>query len=565
MAYIIDRTRFRHSTYGIGTFRGYSSSGIMLLDFPGHGVKQFAESSIRTGHLALVIETPQPQPQPKPTPKPVPQPPVIAPVIHSGSSTQQYDTSDTIIGGKNILEAFDCEDIVLFNESYVVVGEESHARIIRAAYDLTVIGDLSASEIQVNGTLTVTGNIVAQRINCSNNLLCQGDVTADSIYVGGDMTADSIKCSDFLCDGNAVIRTTIDIDKSSRTEKTMVACEGIIGGGTFAAMNAIANEYFEFDGDIEGHIVELETETTLSEVSAPAPAAVAADFSELSIEEALTKIAERIRTEYARMEEMDEDALLELTQKLSSGTLGELEDMGKLFEQLTQISYKDEIDDLGDYLVIAYAKKKLPAQLYRYETIEHIDSILLPKAVAMLDEMEFIPSSVEKIAQSLHIIMQLQGDLPLSTENLCDKVFSSVGLRFSTVKSIMSRVGAPKAEASAPAKEAEVFDVIVEPETGVPAPVDVPKEEDGYRPNPAVASCTSQDEFLAKPLSVIGKSFTMTNDEVIRLGSVRIRTVGDFLAVDTVFIRDLYKKKPFLAHHLISVWKKIKAANKHIT
>lgn len=181
----------------------------------------------------------------------------------------------------------------------------------------------------------------------------------------------------------------------------------------------------------------------------------------------------------------------------------------------------------------------------------------------MLDEMEFIPSSVEKIAQSLHIIMQLQGDLPLSTENLCDKVFSSVGLRFSTVKSIMSRVGSPTVDV--PAEAAEAVDVIVEPETVVPAPAAVPKDEDGYRPNSAVASCTSQDEFLAKPLSVIGKSFTMTNDEVIRLGSVRIRTVGDFLAVDAAFIRDLYKKKPFLAHHLISVWKKIKAANKHIT
>lgn len=561
MAYVKDKTRFSHGTYGTGIFQGYSDSGILLIDFVGHGVKKFAESSIRTGRLTQISDVPQPKPQP--VSKPIPQPPMIAPVIHSGSSTRQYDSSDTIIGDKNILEAFDCEDIVLFNESYVVIGEETHARIIRAAYDLTIIGDLSASEIQVNGTLTVAGDIVAQKINCSNNLLCQGSITADNIYIGGDMIADSIKCSDFLCDGNAVIRTTIDIDKSSRTEKTMVACEGIIGGGTFAAMNAIANEYFEFDGDIEGHIVELETEATLSEVSTPAPVAVAADFSELSIEEALAKIAERIRAEYARTEEMDEDALLELSQKLSSGALGELEDMGKLFEQLTQISYKNEIDDLGDYLVIEYAKKNLPSQLYRYETVEHVDSILLPKAVATLEELEFIPSSVEKIAQSLHIIMQLQGNLPLSTEVLCDKVFSSVGLRFSTVKSIMSRVSAPKVEV--PAEAVEVLDVIVEPETVVSAPADVPKDEDGYKPNPAVASCTSQDEFLAKPLSVIGKSFSMTNDEVIRLGSVRIRTVGDFLAVDTAFIRDLYKKKPFLAHHLISVWKKIKAANKHIT
>lgn len=356
MAYIKDITRFSHGTYGTGIFRGYGDSGILLIDFIGHGVKKFAESSIRTGRLTQISDVPQPKPQP--VPKPVPQPPVIAPVVHSSSSTRQYDSSDIIIGDKNILEAIDCEDVVLFNESYVVIGEETHARIIRAAYDLTIIGDLSASEIQINGTLTVTGSLVAQKVNCSNSLLCQGNVTVDDIYVGGDMIAASVKCSDFMCDGNAIIRTTIDIDKSSRTEKTMVACEGIIGGGTFAAMNAIANEYFEFDGDIEGHIVELETETTLSEISAPASAAVA-DFSELSIEEALAKIAERIRAEYARMEEMDEEALLKLTQKLSSGTLGELEGVGKLFEQLTQISYKDEIDDLGDYLVIAYAKVSL--------------------------------------------------------------------------------------------------------------------------------------------------------------------------------------------------------------
>lgn len=558
MAYIKDKTRFRHDTYGTGTFRGYSNAGIMLIDFAGHGVKQFAESSIRSGHLTLMVEESQPQPQP--APKPVPQPPVISPVVHCGSSTRQYDSSDTIIGEKNILEAFDCDDVVLFNESYVIIGEETHARIIRAAYDLTIIGDLFASEIQVNGTLTVAGNILAQKINCSNNLLCQGSLTADSIYVGSDLIADSVKCGEFLCDGNAVIRTTIDIDKASRTEKTMVACEGIIGGGTFAAMNAIANEYFEFDGDVEGNVVELETETTLSEVSTPV--SVAADFSKLPIEEALARISERIRAEYARIEELDEDALLDLTSKLSSGALCELEDMGNLFERLTQISYKDEIDDLGDYLLIVYAKKKLPSQLYRYETIEHVDSILLPKAEASLEDLEFIPSSVEKIAQALHIIVQLQGSLPLSTETLCDKVFSSVGLRFSTVKSIMSRAGA--ARDVVPVTPVTVPEIVETPEETTSLPETEVDDDYGYRPNPAVAACANHDEFLAKSLSVVGKSFTMTNDEVIRLGSVRIRTVGDFIAVDAEFINDLYKKKPFLAHHLITVWKKMKAAKKHI-
>ena len=180
-----------------------------------------------------------------------------------------------------------------------------------------------------------------------------------------------------------------------------------------------------------------------------------------------------------------------------------------------------------------------------------------------MEELEFIPSSVEKIAQSLHIIVQLQGTLPLSSEALCDKIFSSVGLRFSTVKGIMSRVGAPK----------NVAPVVHETTSEVKdAPVEIESESeptegenDGYRPNPVAAACATQEDFLAKPLSVVGKSFTMTNDEVIRLGSVKIRTVGDFLAVDAAFIKDVYKKKPFLAHHLIAVWKKIKAATNHIT
>lgn len=445
MAYIKDRTQFRHNAYGTGVFRGYGDNGILLIEFAGLGMKKFLDSSIRNGlltEIAPIVETPQS---------------VVATVVHESvapivaptvlpSGVVQYDSSDTVVGDRNILEAFDCEEDVIFNESYVVVGNDTHAHTVRATYDLTILGNLSVDEISVNGILTVMGDVQAKKINCANALICHGNITADDIYIGGDLIADSVKCSDFLCDGNAIIRTTIDIEKSSRIEKTMVACEGIIGGGTFAAMNAIANEYFVFDGDVEGHILELATDTTFSDISKPT---TTISMNELPIDDALTQIAERIRLEYSRIGELDEEALLELMSKLSSGALAELEDIGFLFEQLTQISYKDEIDDLGDYLVIEYAKKKLPSQLYHYEAVEHIDSILLPQAQAGLEEMEFVPSSVEKIAQSLRIIVRMHGELPLSTDALCDKVFSSVGLRFSTVKGIMSRTGIARPTAPA--------------------------------------------------------------------------------------------------------------------
>lgn len=543
MAYTKDKTRFHHKKYGVGTFRGYNDTGNMLIDFADLGVKVFAESSIQSGHLTLVGEIFQ-------TP---PQTPPMTPVIPNGSP-RQYDTSNTIVGDRNILEAFKCEDIVFFNESYLVIGTETQACVIRAAYDLTIIGNLSASEIQINGTLTVIGNIVAEKINCSNSLVCQGSLTADTIYVGADLIADSVKCTEFLCDGNAVIRTTIDIDKSARIEKTVVACEGIVGGGMFAATHAIANEYFEFDGDVEGNIMELETATTISEISLPM--STTADSFERPIDEVLTKIAERLRSEYGRIKELDEHALLELTQKLSSSGLGELDDMSNLFEQLTQISHKDEINDLGDYLVIEYAKKKLPSEVYCYESIKLIDSTLLPKATANLEDLEFIPSSVDKIAQALRIIMQLKDDLPLSVDTLCDKVFSSIGLRFSTVKTIISRIGSQFTPITVPQTTENSTAVTTLPNF-------IHTDKDDCRPNPVMTACASQVDFLEKSLFVVGRFFTMSNDEIIRLGSAKIHTVSDFLSVNPEYIQTLYKKKPFLAHHLITVWKKMKAAKEH--
>ena len=217
--------------------------------------------------------------------------------------------------------------------------------------------------------------------------ICQGDVDADEIYVGG-IVAKSVRCVEFICDGNAIIETTIDIDESSRTEKTMVACEGIMGAGSFSALNAIANEYFEFSGDVQGKVIELESDTTFSEMTQPVK--VGTDLSELTIEDVIDKIEDRLNSEYEKIADLDEDSLIELTKLLGDNSLHILGDYSKVFNELTRISYQDEIDDFGDYLTVIYAKKILPKEIYTYETIEHIDSLMLPKAAELLLFSSFI-------------------------------------------------------------------------------------------------------------------------------------------------------------------------------
>ena len=556
MDYIKDETLFLHKVWGIGTFRGQGEGGILQVEFTGEGIKKFVASSVENGILQLVStssEAVQVRNQQQDN---------MPMMYHNGDALRQYDSSTLIVAEKNILEAFDCEDVVIFNESYVIIGEEAHAHKISATYDLTVIGDISADEIHVNGNLTVTGSIAAKQLHCSNTLVCHGDVVSDSIYVGADIIATSVKCTEFACDGNAIIRTTIDIDKSSRTEKTMIACEGIIGAGEFAARNAIANEYFEFDGAIQGHILELETDTLLSEVDSQST--VVTDLMSLPVGEAIEKLEHRLVAEYSQFDSLEEDALIEFTKRLANGALSILPSMGELFDKLIQLSYKDEIDDLCDYLVVMYAKRVLPKQLYHYETIEHIDKLLLPKAEENIDTLDFVPSSISRLVLALHIVEQLREDLPLSTDEILDKIFSSIGLRYATVKGIMTRASKDDSQQNRPSKaiitETVAQDLPEDDRSASSGDVHVEAKVNPQLHRQSGESKKSKENFLSTPLSVTGKGFGMTKDEVIRLASVKIKTTSDFLQIDESFIHGMYKKKPFLALHLIATHQRMKQA-----
>lgn len=530
--------RYRHIKWGEGILQKVEGT-VLILEFPQVGVKKLTTDSISKGILTRVLEG---ETNTK----------TSSILSHQDGNLRQYDTSDTVIGGKNILEAFDSNDIVVFNESYTIVGDETTAKKISATYDLTIIGDLSVDEIKVNGTLTVIGDVSARVLTCANTFICRGHVNVDSLYVGS-IVAKSVKCVEFVCDGNALIETTIDIDELSRTEKTMVACEGIMGAGSFAALNAIANEYFEFSGDVQGKVLELESDTTLSEVLTPVKTGV--DLSEMPVDDMIRQIGERLQVEYKKCEELEEDALLELIQHLSSNSFSSLSDYATLFDALVNISYLNEIVDFGDYLTVMYAKKVLPTEIYRYETIEHIDSMLLPKAQDMLDELEFRPQSVERIAQCIKMAIECADSIPMSTDYVLDKVFTSFGLRYSTVKNILEKTSANVSVKEKPATEAVVKTVVEEPVSKT-----TPDEVGVGAPKPPKKSQMSKSEFLEMSLHTEAKYFGITNDEQMRLASAKVKTCGDFLRMSESAIRDIFKKKLFLANHLFQAQKKMKAA-----
>ena len=533
MEYTKDITKFIHKLWGEGILRDVENNALCI-EFTSQGLKRISADSISKGLLTIAN----------------PETVTVAQnrsLSNNDNSLIQYDTSDTIVGNKNILDSFNSDDVVIFNESYVIVGEETTAKKISATYDLTIIGDIEVDEIIVNGELTVIGNITANKLTCANTFMCKGHVDSDYIFVG-DIVANSVKCVDFICEGNALIKTTIDIDESSKTEKLMVAGEGIMGAGSFAALTAIANEYFEFSGEVQGKVVELESDKTLSEITVPTQGGT--DLSKLPIKEVIEKFEQRLLCEYKQCSELDEGQVFELTKILADNTLHNLVDYATIFEALTNISYQDKIEDFSDYLTVRYAKKILPKEIYKYETIDHIDSLLLCKAEEVLEELEFTPKSVEQIAQCIQIVLQCAEDIPLETDCVLDKIFSSFGLRYSTVRNILGKDSSviAKKEENANVSDANITDDDASSNMF---------EDEASKPKKFTMS---KEKFLGMSIRIEAQYYGITADEQMRLASAGIKTCGEFLKMDENQLREIFKKKLFLANHLYQAQQKMKKA-----
>ena len=290
-------------------------------------------------------------------------------------------------------------------------------------YDLTIMGDVTVQECVVNGSLTVLGNARITNLTCQNELICKGDLYSEKIYVGGNMIVDSVACDELICDGNAAIQTTVNINQVAQIAKTIVACEGIMGAGKFTAQNAVANEYFEFDGNYEGKILELETDSTISN-TVPQKA-----VSSETIEEIIGLANQKLTEEYSKCTSLDEERLIDHLRSLGGIENKELKVLPiiePLFSKLADLSYQSRIETIEEYLTVLVAKKLLPDEVFSYESIDHIGKQYLPKARSEVTDLVFEPTSVAQFARVLSMAVKLEDDLSDGWEAMVDKEFCNV-------------------------------------------------------------------------------------------------------------------------------------------
>ncbi len=347
----------------------------------------------------------------------------------------QFNSGDHVLGGKNITEAISSDGDVVFNESYIVVGALLEGAHIHATYDLRVLGNIKAENITVNGSLFVDGDIDADSLVCRGTFFCAGKARIKKIEFGSYSASGSLVSEELRVSGDLFVRTTVDTNTLLEADGLVIAGEGIMGDGEFKAKAAIANEYFEFSGKNSSNVFEISTMDFSDKTEQSEPVAVKGTIDLDSMEigtaiESFNKVLTRSINEWTALEE---DELVKAFRS-TAADLPDLHSVDDIIDFIVELSYKREIKNFRDYLYILFAKHVFPEELAKYETLEPVLSEMFNAASLKLTELEFKAKNIEDFARSIYILSKFYCKSPISLADGADKIFSSIGLRYSTVE-----------------------------------------------------------------------------------------------------------------------------------
>ena len=380
----------------------------------------------------------------------------------SGKQTRQVDSSSSIDKNENIILGSSIDSGIVFNESYTVIGDVDTDKFIIANYDLTIVGETHCSEIEVKKSLTVRGNLECDKILCNGFLNVTGEIRCKEIVVGEWVSAGSIICDKLVC-SNVVVQTIIECEERLESDNSVVACEGVISSGNVRAQYIYAVDYFDNSGDVEGSVYEA---STAENPAQKVVEKIVERVVERKVEVPVTKVVEKrvevpkivekrvevpVTKKYTPIEasqlwkslmkefynsiiNLDEDGVCDAIKKMGNNEPPRMNDVHDMMTRIIEISYLNRVDNFYDYLVLVAAKEFLPEELKHYDTVEGVFTYMFDEAVAAASDMDFWVDNINSFQYALWVIVNYSDKLGLPVSMAFDKVFSSVGLRYSTVE-----------------------------------------------------------------------------------------------------------------------------------
>jgi len=160
-----------------------------------------------------------------------------------------YDDRTTDLVASNglfILQHYiDCDDVT-FKASYLVVSGIKCSGKITALFDLIVLGDVEAYEIDVKGRFICMGKCMARTIIVYDEIW-SNKITATTIETSGGITVQELKVKTIIAEGNILIARTLDVDSTAESNKAIICGETAFGAGLISAPTVFTGEPLDLD------------------------------------------------------------------------------------------------------------------------------------------------------------------------------------------------------------------------------------------------------------------------------------------------------------------------------
>ena len=160
------------------------------------------------------------------------------------------------------------------------------------------------------------------------------------------------------------------------------------------------------------------------------------DAEEMDIETAIDIFNKVFNKSIYEWSQYEEEEFITKVRKVT-GSVCDLQMIDRVVDSTIALSYQRQIDNFKDYLFILCAKNIFPEGMVKYETLQPVIEEMFDEATYRIDKMDYRAKDIQELTISLWSLNMYYDQLPISMEEAADKVFSSIGIRYSTVEHIL--------------------------------------------------------------------------------------------------------------------------------
>ena len=139
----------------------------------------------------------------------------------------------------------------VFKASYIVASSMRISGKITALFDLIVLGDVEADDIEVKGKIICMGDCTVENSIIVQDKMFAKQVKAKNIEVHDQITAQEIDVDVIKADGNIIVGQTLATEELAFSEQNILCGETAYGAGKISANSIITVEELDMDDGVD--------------------------------------------------------------------------------------------------------------------------------------------------------------------------------------------------------------------------------------------------------------------------------------------------------------------------